>query len=116
MPNPTRSSVVIARLLESEGFTAHTANAVMKYARRVMHHTTRSRYERNRMAAKAILRELDEGAKAVVGKFITHQMKASFDAGLRVGLAAHAELNSKPCHGIPYDRPSAESDVEDATN
>lgn len=106
MSKPMKSSVVVARLLESEGFTAHTANAMIRYSRRITHPSTQRRYERARRAAKESLRDLDEGTKAIVGKFINHQMRIAFDTGLRIGLAAHAALNDKECEGLPDERRS----------
>lgn len=104
MKRPIKSSVVVARLLESEGFTAHAANEVIRYSRRITHPSVQRRYERNSRAAKEALRGLDEGTKAIVGKFINHQMRIAFDAGLRIGLTAHAVLNDKECDGIPHER------------
>lgn len=85
----TKSAVVVARLLGTEGFTDHVANQVKRYALR---RATKGQRQRWRAIRKAfhdtIVPKLSEGDKRVLGKFIGIMKKMSMDAGLRIGLTA----------------------------
>lgn len=91
------SAVVIARLLESEGFSPETANAVRRYANRRMGFTRRQRlaWKARNKAFSVMAATLSESQKLLLGRWIATRQKAAFDAGLRIGLMAFAVENDK---------------------
>ena len=91
------SAVAIARLLDSEGFTDHTAQAVMRYAQRRSGFTDNQRrhWQKRITAFREITVKLSPGEKLILGKFIAARQKASFDAGLRIGLTACVTEHNK---------------------
>jgi hypothetical protein len=93
------SAVVIARLLDCEGFSPETANAVRRYALRRSGFTKRQRlmHHRRQKDFREAMKKLTEGDKLLLGRFIAARTKAAFDAGLRMGLAAFAVENGKEC-------------------
>lgn len=104
-----RSAVIIARLLDSEGFTDHTAQAVMRYGTSLATPQTKKRYKRVRKNAKEVLNRLTPAERMLVGRFISHQLRAGFDCGLRVGLTAYAVANDKDAE-TPFSGSQSEQD------
>jgi hypothetical protein len=92
-----RSTTVIAKLLNSEGFSDTVANAVYAYWRNRTGLTRRQRSQLSRMRSEvaALAKKLTEGEKQVLGRFIGLQKKASFDTGLRIGILAFATKQEK---------------------
>lgn len=80
----------IFRLLDTEGFTEHSAACVQRYNRRQA--TARARqmatYERNRKRFSEMAKGLSKGDRLILGKFIATREAMAFDAGLRIGLSA----------------------------
>lgn len=91
------SAVVIAKLLDCEGFSPETANAVWRYAQRRIGFTERQRHKWNARLKefREIAAKLSEAEKLVLGKFLAMRHKAAFDAGLRIGLMAYASRTAK---------------------
>ena len=92
---PLNSAVVIAQLLDCEGFTSHTAQQVKRYWMRNAGLTKRQQHQIVGLKCKLseLCGKLDEGDKLVLGRFIGLQKKLSFDTGLRIGLTALAVQN-----------------------
>lgn len=88
------SSVVIAKMLKSEGFSDHVANEVERYwMKNIARGTRRVRNLDKNMSE--VMKKLDDGEKLIVGKFISMHKRQSFDTGLRIGLTAFAVKNDK---------------------
>ena len=92
-----KSSVVIAKLLASEGFSDNVSQAVESYYRRRAGLTERQKKSivRLREELTEMCLKLTEGEKLVLGKFIGLQKKMSFDTGLKIGLTCFANDNAK---------------------
>lgn len=87
------SAVVIGRLLCAEGFTDRLAHMIEKYWKTsVMHggRRTLSRMERMDSEISELCKNMTEAQKLLLGRFIGLHKRMSFDAGLRIGLAAYA--------------------------
>jgi len=85
-----RSSVVIARLLSTEGFSAHVASEVKRYA---LKHATRyqgKRYREVKAEFSEIMQRLTKSERMIVGAYIRTLKGMSFDVALRIGLTAYA--------------------------
>ena len=95
MSDQLRSSVAIARLLDSEGFSDHVANCVERYWKRnVLAVHKKNRVERTERAfEESVIPKLSDADKIILGKFIGLHKKMSFDAGLRIGLTAFHKLH-----------------------
>jgi hypothetical protein len=87
--SPLNSSVAIARLLDSEGFSDHVGAMVERYWKRnIMQARKAARIERaERAFSEQIISKLTDADRIVLGKWVGLQKKMSFDAGLRIGLA-----------------------------
>ncbi len=85
---PLKSSVVIARLLKSDGFTDHVANQVLKYWRNAAGLTERQKRQMDGLQTELsdITGKLTAGERMVIGRFFGLRIKAAFDTGLRIGL------------------------------
>lgn len=94
MSKPLRSSVVIAKLLKSEGFSDHVANMVERYW---MKNICRGRRKKLNLAKELgqLSLKLTDGEKLILGKFIAWHKRMSFDVGLRIGLTAFARKLDK---------------------
>ena len=102
--------MVIARLLNSEGFTDYVANQIERYWKNSSGLTDRQKQKIRRLekALSDFMRDKTEGEKAVIGKFIGLHKKMSFDTGLRMGLSAFAARNAE-------DVPDETTFLSDAT-
>ena len=96
-PHRLRSSVVIAKLLDSEGFTDYVANQIEQYWRHNAGLTERQQQQIVRLekSLSDFMRDKTEGEKQVIGRFIGLHKKMSFDTGLRIGLTAFAVSTDK---------------------
>lgn len=91
-----RSAVTIAQLLGVEGYSDFVHNQVEKYWRNaIMRRNARRRIQRLEADFSAIMADLSEGDRLIVGKFISLRAQMNFDTGLRIGLMAHAHANDK---------------------
>jgi hypothetical protein len=85
-----KSGVVIARLLNCEGWTPHVSNQVRKWAlNNCCNRKIERRAKRNIAAFKEMAKRMDlsPSDRLVLGAFIGTMSRAGFEAGLRVGLA-----------------------------
>lgn len=82
----------IARLLGGEGFDKYACRCVEYYfvRRSGLSRNQRNKFEERRRELSTIMATLSPGERMVVGKFIHEQARMSFDAGLKIGLLAHA--------------------------
>lgn len=92
-----KSSVVIGQLLDSEGFSDHTAACVEKWFKRNCVPT-----ERQHRQIERIEREIAEwcaslpaSKRLLLGKFVGFHKKMGFTAGLHIGLTCMAVKNDK---------------------
>jgi hypothetical protein len=92
-----KSSIVIARLLASEGYTPKITKALRHYAKRHFPAATLRKYERVKRSLGEVTRNLSEGDRLVIGRFIAWQTRMAMDAGLRVGLAASLTTTEQDC-------------------
>jgi hypothetical protein len=92
MSQPVRSSVVIAKLLDAEGFSPRTAQAIRKWIanrRKTAAYGAIVSKQRRREFAELIKRiGLSPGDRMILGKFISEMQSECFQAGLTIGLAA----------------------------
>ena len=88
-----RSSVVIAKLLDSEGFTARVANGVRKYNKQYLKSAGQKliRYEKSKQAFSQLLKDksFTDGDKAILGRFMATFAAYNFNTGLTIGLATN---------------------------
>lgn len=89
-----RSSIIVARLLDSEGFTEHTATAIDRFARSQMTQHQQQRFERLKKAMSELCQNLSVGDKLAIGRFITIHKEMAFQTGVRIGLTAMATKES----------------------
>lgn len=91
-----RSCLVLARLIDSEGFTAYTANQVKRYARERLLAQERilKKWEKHRRIFGELIREkgFTEKDRLLLGRFMQMFAAQNFDAGLRVGLGCTLSL------------------------
>lgn len=93
---PLRSSVAIARLLDSEGFSDHVENIVERYwMKNICGHGARRRYRKMDKEVGEMCKKLTDAEKLVLGKFIALHKRMSFDTGLRIGLTTFARKVDK---------------------
>ena len=85
-----RSSVVIAKVLDSEGFNEHVQNQVEKYWLHISGPAARKKHRRLDRDIAEMCKKLTDGEKLVLGKFISMHKAMSFQTGLRIGLTAFA--------------------------
>lgn len=92
-----RSSVVIAKLLASEGFNDYVQNCVETYWKHSSGLTERQRTKLENMKKEfgEFMKDCTEAEKLLVGRFIGLHKKMAFDTGLRIGLAAFANQMDK---------------------
>ena len=91
------SAIIIAQLLSTQGFTDHTAAEVERYwrAKSGLSERQRRHLEELDRALAEMAAKLTPGDRLVMGKFIGLQKKMSFDVGLKIGLQAFAQRQSK---------------------
>ena len=82
------SAVHIARLLDCEGFTDHTASVITKFAKRCMTERQMYKYKRLKKAMGKLCEGMSESDKLALGRFIGLQKAISFQTGMKMGLAA----------------------------
>lgn len=99
-----KSSVVIAKLLGSEGFTDHVGNAIERYWKKtVMRRQASRKFARIEKEFSALITEkMDMKERMLLGRFIALHKRMSFDTGLRIGLTAYALKVDKP---VELDEP-----------
>lgn len=91
-----KSSVVIAKLLASEGFNDRVQNMVEKYwLQKVCNPAGRKKHRRLDRDVAEMCKKLTDGEKLVLGKFISMHKAMSFQTGLRIGLTAFACKHDK---------------------
>jgi hypothetical protein len=83
-----KSSMVIAKLLCSEGFTDHLGNQIEKYwkASIMLNQAARRIAKMEREFSEMIQSKMNEKEKLLLGRFIALHKRMSFDTGLRIGL------------------------------
>lgn len=81
------TSAVLARMLDSEGFSDHVANQVQGYWQRANTEKDVVEVERLRRGISHLTAAMSEADRKLLGQFIGLHMKMGFDAGLRMGLA-----------------------------
>src|SRR5882672_10840300 len=81
------TSAVLARLLDSEGFSDHVANQVEGYWRRSNAQKDLAHIEYLKRGIAALAQKLTDDEKMIMGKFVSLHMRMGFDTGLRMGLA-----------------------------
>lgn len=83
-----RSSAVLARLLDAEGFSDHSANQVEGWWRRAQSIGKNfAEIDRLKRHLSELSKKLTEEERKVVGRFIGLHMRMGFDTGLRMGPA-----------------------------
>jgi hypothetical protein len=90
MAKRLKSAVVIAKLLDAEGFSDHVANQVEKYWLHVVNASARKKHRRLERNIAEMCKKFDDGEKLILGKFISMHKAMSFQTGLRIGLTAFA--------------------------
>jgi hypothetical protein len=90
-----KSSVVIAKLLGSEGFSEHVQNMVEKYWMRNVCRGGRRKYRNLDKEITEMCKKLTDAEKLILGRFISLHKKMSFDTGLRIGLTTFAAKNAQ---------------------
>ena len=101
-----KSSVVIAKLLCSEGFTDHLGNEIEKYWKTsVMRGQARRKIAKlEKEFSEMIQAKMDMKEKLLLGRFIALHKRMSFDTGLRIGLQAFVTAKCQDAE-IPEDEP-----------
>lgn len=83
------SAVVIARMLNTEGFTDHVAGLVRSYS---LKHATPGQLRRfkrtKQLFSEMVKAKLDERDKLVLGRMLSYMARTNFDTGLRIGMTA----------------------------
>jgi len=91
MPKPgNNSALVVARLLDAEGFSAHVAQQVKRYSLKQARREQVKRYVDVKREFSEIMAKLTKGERMVVGAYIRILKGMSFDTGLKIGLTAYA--------------------------
>lgn len=92
-PKNCKSAVVLAQMIDAEGFTPVLASAIKRYEKRVLPpYMVRKIAERKRAFSEMVHLKLSEVDRIVLGKYLGHMAKMNFDAGLRVGLGCSIAL------------------------
>ncbi len=85
--NDPRSSVVIAELLGSEGYTEFTHNQVKKYWHNRVMNDREGRIARTERAFhETVAPHLTDAQRLVLGKYISVIARMNLDTGLRIGM------------------------------
>lgn len=104
------SSLAIAEILGTQGYTDHVASMVTKHALIRATQWQRRQFKRNKaMFSEMVQAKLTEADKQILGKFISVKLAMSFDVGLRMGLTAFLHLSEA-------ERLAFVLDVEDYTD
>jgi hypothetical protein len=108
------SSVVIARLLDSEGFSEFAQNATERYwMRSICDPRRRRKYRKLDKELSAIAEKLTDAEKLILGKFISLHKRMAFDTGLRIGLTAFARKHDKEYQLLDLAEQSASGGTEE---
>jgi hypothetical protein len=88
------SAFQIAKAMDCEGFTDHTASLVERYWKRnVMTYRKARQIARLEQALADMAANMSVGDRLVLGKFVGLHKKMAFDTGLRMGLTCMAMQN-----------------------
>ena len=92
-----KSSVIIGQLLNSEGFSDHTAACVEKWYKRNYVLTDRQQQQIARIEKEMSqwCAGLSASQRLLLGKFVAFHKKMGFTAGLHIGLTCMAVNNCK---------------------
>lgn len=95
--NP-RSAVVVAKLLDTEGFTDYTANQAERWWKENRVKTQRQvrQVASVERAIAAWAQELPTEKRLLLGKFVGMKCKQGFECGLAIGLTCMAVQNDRP--------------------
>lgn len=104
-----KSSVVIAKLLCSEGFTDHLGNQIEKYWKTsIMRNQARRKIAKlEREFSEMIQAKMNAKEKLLLGRFISLHRRMSFDTGLRIGIQAF----QMKCQNVPVVADSASEGI-----
>jgi hypothetical protein len=96
-PRAVNSAVVIAKLLDTEGFTDFTANRVENWWKhnRVQTDGQRRRVEKLEDAFSKFAADLTQQERYLLGKFIGMKCKQNFECGIAIGLTVAAVNNAQ---------------------
>ena len=96
-PRTVNSAVVIAKLLDTEGFTDFTANRVENWWKhnRVQTEGQRRRVEKLEAAFSKFAAELTQQERYLMGRFIGMKAKQNFECGIAIGLTVAAVKNAQ---------------------
>jgi hypothetical protein len=83
------SALIVARLLDTEGFSAHVASEVKRYSLRNARPEQLRRYREVKAEFSGIMQRLTKQERLLVGAYIRILKGMSFDTGLKIGLTAH---------------------------
>jgi len=86
----TNSAIIVARLLDTEGFSSHVASQVKRYALKNARRDQVKRYREVKAEFSEIMQKLTKGERMIVGAYIRILKGMSFDTALKIGLTAHA--------------------------
>ena len=87
-----RSSVVIARLLASQGYDSYVAEQIERYNRKTSGLSNRQKQALDETAKELseMCKKLTKAERLLLGRFIGYQCRINFDTGLKIGLACFA--------------------------
>jgi len=86
---PAKSSLSVAKLLDSEGYSDHTANQIRRYWHKNCVLTERQEKRAagiHKAFSDHVASKLTESQRLVMGKYIALLNRANFETGLRMGL------------------------------
>ena len=88
-----KSLIRVLRNLDAEGFTPYTAHSCVKWFRRAVFPDKLTEIRKNKKKMSKFMADKTREDKNTVGKFLGNLQEASFEAGLKAGLAAGAIIN-----------------------
>ena len=105
----------ILRNLDVEGFDDHSMSTIESWLTQQAKEASyeRKRYELRRKRFGKFMREQTPEARRVVGKFMSSQLKHSFEAGIRAGLAAYLVKEHEKLFGDNFAGADDPLEVED---
>ena len=88
MNHPSKSSIVIAQMLASEGCTDHTFNLIRRYwKRRIMNpRVARRLATTKKLFGEMVKEKLNDRDKIILGRMMGLHWRMALDTGLRIGL------------------------------
>lgn len=94
---PINSAVVIAKLLDTEGFTDYTANRCEQWWKRnrVKTDGQHRRIAKLEAALTELASKMSEAEKLLLGKFIGMKIKQGFETGMAIGLTVSAHRTAQ---------------------